>query len=55
MLFCAESVNFLDYKLDRFGIRPLKDKVRAIAPTSKLKRELQSFLGLLSQMIFDMS
>lgn len=49
-IFGASNVIFLGFHIDRNGIRPTDDKVKAIhqAPTPKNKEELQAFLGLLN-------
>ena len=44
------QVVFWGFKIDKDGVRPTEDKVKAIheAPEPKNKQELQSFLGLLN-------
>ncbi|XP_042142281.1 uncharacterized protein K02A2.6-like [Ixodes scapularis] len=48
--FNTMQVVFLGFRIDKDGVRPTEDKVKAIheAPEPKNKQELQSFLGLLN-------
>ncbi|XP_026529758.1 uncharacterized protein K02A2.6-like, partial [Notechis scutatus] len=47
---CTERVEFLGYLLDKHGIHPTENKLRAIknAPRPKNKTDLQAFLGLIN-------
>ena len=49
-VFTAPSVNYLGHKIDKDGIHPTEDKVRAVqqAPAPKNVSELKAFLGLLN-------
>ena len=49
-LLMAPSVTYLGHKIDKDGIRPLAEKVRAVqkAPEPKNVTELKAYLGLLS-------
>jgi hypothetical protein len=48
--FMVESISYLGYRIDKQGIHPTSEKVRAIkeAPQPQNTTELKSFLGLLS-------
>jgi len=48
--FLSDSVTFLGYELNKHGLQPLPEKLRAIqdAPRPKTVHELKSFLGLLN-------
>ena len=48
--FGAREVIYLGYKIDKFGVHPTEDKIKAIknAPRPSNKQELQSFLGLVN-------
>ena len=45
---CANEIDFLGYKIDRFGIHPLEKHVEAIRkfPTPQNRPELKRFLGM---------
>ena len=49
-IFLAESVEYLGYKISQEGLRPTKEKVRAIthAPKPHNVSELKAFLGLIN-------
>ncbi|KAK3767415.1 hypothetical protein RRG08_032091 [Elysia crispata] len=48
--FMHQEVTFLGYRLDKNGVYPLADKIKAIrdAPTPRNTQELRSFLGLIN-------
>ena len=48
--FMAPEVNYLGYRIDRAGLRPLPSKLAAIqeAPESKNVPELRAFVGLVN-------
>ena len=48
--FMLQEVTFLGYRLDKNGVYPLADKIKAIrdAPTPRKTQELRSFLGLVN-------
>ena len=48
--FMQQDVTFLGYRLDKNGVYPLADKIKAIhdAPTPRNTQELKSFLGLVN-------
>lgn len=48
--FLAESVEYLGFKVDRMGLHPLEDKVKAVkaAPSPENVSQLRSFLGLIT-------
>ena len=47
--FCLSSVSYLGHIIDKDGLHPSPEKVRAIqeAPTPKNSTELKAFLGLI--------
>ena len=48
--FCTSSVQYLGFRIDKEGIHPTAEKIRAIkeAPTPKNITQLKAYLGLLS-------
>ena len=48
--FMTKSVNYMGYKIDSEGLRPLKEKVSAITkdPVPKNVTELKAYLGLIT-------
>ena len=49
-IFCAESVEYLGYRVDAAGVHATEDKVQAIkqAPCPTSRTELRSFMGLVN-------
>ena len=48
--YMKESIEFLGHRIDRHGLHPTEDKIKALrdAPTPKNMPELRSFLGIVN-------